>query len=161
MQRCSIRTRAITSSRLESLPAGHIAGVFCFCYLSTCELPCPARRAGRPFTACRVGIGAALRPDLPNLQCIAYKTVLVPRRFHHLISRLFFLALTPSSWSPRPASTLVPILSRVALQSRKCLTQVPPDRRPLSSRACDARHPPFSRVFLHATPVEAPTNISQ
>jgi hypothetical protein len=32
----------------------------------------------------------------------------------------------------------------VALQSRKCLTQMPPDARPLSSRDCAARHPPLS-----------------
>jgi hypothetical protein len=111
------------------------------CNVSTCELPCWDWR----------GQGA----DLPNTRRSVYKTVLVPRRFHHSSPRLFFLSVSLLPLAPTTGvdatATTVP--------RRPPISKMPhpdaPDRQRLSPWECAGLPPSFSPVLSPATLIEA------
>jgi hypothetical protein len=93
------------------------------------------------LTACRVGSGAPCGLICQNLVGLWIKPSWALAAFTSSFSRLFLLSSSPSQ-PPRPAPTLLLLLSQVTLQSRKCLTQITLDGLLSHREKCAACHPP-------------------
>jgi hypothetical protein len=136
---------------------------FLFCYSRTCDLPSPVRRAWLPLTACPVGVGAGCGLICHRPAATEYKTVLVPRRYHHPTSRLSFprthsLLLAPTSGVD---ATVTPVPPRPPIAEMPH-PDVSGQPAPLVRGRCRTPSSFFSSspVSPHTTPVEAPAIVS-